>query len=144
MESGVNVSVYENICLYGKITKIATKLDMRKHKGAWTGDHWISWKNKTYLCTTFHYIDDWMKINRLIDFQIFYGSTNGVILYQHPKKILELDSQEPAFVFIGIVDTVGSMGVLTQEYCSEGHKAGYCTEHNFHLNAILAFKGELF
>jgi hypothetical protein len=34
------------------------------------------------------------------------------------------------------------MGKLGQ-YCREnGRRHGYCTDHNFHRNAILAFNGE--
>jgi hypothetical protein len=42
---------------------------------------------------------------------------------------------------MGIMDTTGNMGVLTQLCRAGGNEAGYCTEHNFHLNAQIAFNG---
>eukprot|EP00804_Cyclotella_cryptica_P020067 CCRYP_014870-RA/>CCRYP_014870-RA protein AED:0.47 eAED:0.47 QI:0/0/0/0.5/0/0.5/2/0/534 len=132
-------SVRENLRLYGLLTKLTTKLDMKKHKGSWTSDHWTSSTNETYTCNTFHYIENWEKHNRLIDLEVFYSSTKGKDLYKYQKKILE-PYADVFFVFMAVLDTTGNRGVLTQECRKDGHEAAYCTEHSIHLNASLAFK----
>jgi hypothetical protein len=45
---------------------------------------------------------------------------------------------------IGITDTTGNMGVLGRKLRENGQEHAYCTDHNFHLNAKLAFDGLLF
>jgi hypothetical protein len=76
----------------------------------------------------------------VLDFKIFKGSTTGAILYEYQNNLLELEDENP-FVVMGIMDTTGNMGVLTQLCRAGGNEAGYCTEHNFHLNAQIAFNG---
>jgi hypothetical protein len=45
-------------------------------------------------------------------------------------------------IVIGITNTTGSMGVLRQHQRNNGMEHGYCTDHNLHCNAILAFAAE--
>jgi hypothetical protein len=48
----------------------------------------------------------------------------------------------PIFVGLtGITDTTGNMGVLGRKLRENGQEHAYCTDHNFHLNAKLAFDG---
>ena len=76
----------------------------------------------------------------MIDFKVFHGSTSGERIHEDQKSILEEFSDKP-FVVMGVTDTTGSMGVLGRLMRDEGYEHGYCSDHNFHLNAILAFNG---
>ena len=107
-------SFCENVCLYEKFAKEATWVQTKRHKGTWMGDHWTSPTNETYSSNIFHYIKDWEKCNLLLDLEIHYGSTKGKILYDHQKKVLDLGA-DVTFVFTGVLDTTGNMGVLSQE-----------------------------
>ena len=52
---------------------------------------------------------------------------------------------EDTIVFdtIGITDTTGNMGKLGRYLCDNGKENGYCTDHNLHLVAKLAFVCEI-
>lgn len=73
-----------------------------------------------------------LEVACLVIHKIFYGSTEGAILYEHHKKLLELESEDP-FVIFGFVDTTGGMGVLTQKCNLVDHEATYCTKHSIYL-----------
>ena len=47
-------------------------------------------------------------------------------------------------MLIGITDTTGSisMGVLGNHLHDNGMEHAYCTDHNLHCKAVLAFNGE--
>jgi hypothetical protein len=61
-----------------------------------------------------------------------YNDIRDVLNKFQGEKLLVLDT-------IGITDTTENMGKLGQ-FCREnGRRHGYCTDHNFHRNAILAF-----
>ena len=44
---------------------------------------------------------------------------------------------------IGITDTTGNMGKLGRYLCDNGKGHGYCTDHNLHLVAKLAFEHKI-
>jgi hypothetical protein len=60
-----------------------------------------------------------------------YNDIRDVLNKFQGETLLVLDT-------IGITDTSGNMGKLGQ-FCENGRRHGYCTDHNFHRNAILAF-----
>ena len=43
---------------------------------------------------------------------------------------------------MGVTDTTGNMGKLGEYLRDHGYEHAYCTDHNFHRNALLAFLGE--
>eukprot|EP00956_Cyclotella_meneghiniana_P023278 scaffold45014_cov78-Cyclotella_meneghiniana.AAC.3 len=131
-------SVRENVVQMGTFAKKATKMEVRKHKGSWTSDHWTSRAGVTFTTTTFHYVESWEMKSLVIDFRIFYGSTTGERLFEYQRKLLELD-EGYHFAMFGVVDTTGNMGVLTQKLRGIQHETAFCTEHSFHLNAKIAF-----
>ena len=47
------------------------------------------------------------------------------------------------FDTIGITDTTGNMGKLGRYLRENGKEHGYCTDHNLHLVAKLAFDREI-
>jgi hypothetical protein len=77
-----------------------------------------------------------------LDFKVFEGSTTGERIYADVRVVLEKFKGETVMMMedtIGITDTTGNMGVLGRFLRENGHKHAYCTDHNFHLNAKLAF-----
>ncbi len=56
-----------------------------------------------------------------------------------------LEKVEDTIVFdtIGITDTTGNMGKLGKYLRNNGKEHGYCTDHNLHLVARLAFDCEI-
>ena len=88
-------------------------------------------------------IENWSLKNLLLDFTVFKGSTTGEKIYEYQKEVLGLnDDEEEPFVVMGVMDTTGNMGVMTRKCREDGHEAGYCTDHNLHLNAVKAFNGK--
>jgi ABC-type transporter MlaC component len=105
-------------------------------------DHWTP-KNVdvTFTCATRSAINNkWELLNILTDFRVFEGSTSGQWIFDYTNDELWLSEENPN-VFYGVVDTTGCMGLLTQLCRNAGSKAGFCAEHNFHLNALIAFDG---
>ena len=113
---------------------------------AWTTDHWTEPNDQTYSTVTAHFIStNWSKVSCILDLKVFKGTTTGEAVYNDIAQVLQKFQGNRMMVIldsIGITDTTGNMGKLGQ-YCREnGRRHGYCTDHNFHRNAILAFNGE--
>jgi hypothetical protein len=144
-EQITNVSrnrVREEIFSLGSLAIKATQLEVGKHKGLWTTDHWTGCDDATYNTTTFHYIKDhWSLLCVIVDFKVFHGTTSGEAIYNDQVKVLEGYTTRSNAV-IGITDTTGSMGVLGQYLHNNGMQHAYCTDHVLHCNAILAFNSE--
>ena len=143
VKSANHVSIRDTVDMYGVLAKRATELEIMKYKWAATTDHWTPPGNDvTYTCNTLHAITDkWTKINILQDFQVFEGSTSGENIFKYQNARWKLNSDNPS-VFYVTVDTTGNMGTFTQLCRNHGTEAGYCTEHVFHLNALIAFEGK--
>ncbi len=77
----------------------------------------------------------------MIDFKVHHGHTTGEAIFHYQKGVLEEHRGKP-FVVMVVTDTTGSMGTLGKHLRNEGYEHGYCTDCNFHRNAILAFKGK--
>ena len=82
-----------------------------------------------------------------IDFKVFQGRTTGENIYDDIMTVLARfvsEGQAPDLVqdTIGITDTTGNMGKLGKFLRDNGHEHAYCTDHVFHLTAILAFSGK--
>ena len=134
--------VREEIMSLGGLAIKATKLEVEKHKGSWTTDHWTGMDDATYTTTTFHFIDkDWQLQSQLVDFKVFHGTTTGEAIYNDQVKVLEKFTTKKNVV-IGITDTAGNMGVLGQYLRRNGMEHGYCTDHVLHLVASKAFSSE--
>jgi hypothetical protein len=104
------------------------------------------WSNILYSTVTAHFINsNWNLESCILDLKVFKGTTTGEAIYNDIAQVLQKFQGSNATVIldsIGITDTTGNMGKLGQ-YCREnGRRHGYCTDHNFHRNAILAFNGE--
>jgi hypothetical protein len=83
----------------------------------------------------------------LLDFKVFKGTTTGEAIYLDIEQVLaKFQGGNTTVVLdtIGITDTTGNMGKLGQYCRNNGRRHGYCTDHNFHRNAIKAFKRKLF
>jgi len=82
----------------------------------------------------------------VLDFKIFEGSTTGERIYEDVMAVLQKyqGETEDTIVFdtIGITDTTGNMGKLGKYLRDNGKEHGYCTDHNLHLVAKLAFERE--
>jgi len=82
----------------------------------------------------------------VLDFKIFEGSTTGERIYGDVMAVLQKyqGETEDTIVFdtIGITDTTGNMGKLGNYLRNNGKEHGYCTDHNLHLVAKLAFERE--
>ena len=125
----------------GFIAKKATRKEMKRHKGLWTTDHWTGPNDETYSTTMFHYIKDWKMKSLVIDFKVFRGTTSGEAVFHDQRKVLQgVDDSKP-FCLMGVTDTTGSMGTLGKYLREDGQEHGYCTDHNFYRNALLAFVG---
>jgi hypothetical protein len=83
----------------------------------------------------------------VLDFKIFKGSTTGEKIYEDVMAVLQkyLGETEDTIVFdtIGIMDMTGNMGKLGKYLRDNGKEHGYCTDHNLHLVARLAFGCEI-
>ena len=126
----------------------ATKREIHNHQIAWTTDHWTGQDKATYTTVTAHWIDGktWMLKSAVLDFKIFEGSTTGERIYEDVMAVLQKyqGETEDTIVFdtIGITDTTGNMGKLGKYLRDNGKEHGYCTDHNLHLVAKLAFERE--
>ena len=127
----------------------ATRRDIHNHKIAWTTDHWTGQDKAIYTTITAHWIDDktWMLKSAVLDFKIFEGSTTGERIYEDIMAVLQKyhGETEDTIVLdtIGIMDTTGNMGKLGKYLRDNGKEHGYCTDHNLHLVARLAFDREI-
>ena len=78
---------------------------------------------------------------------VFEGFTTSKCIYEDIVAVLQKyqGEAEDTIVFdtIGITDTTGNMGKLGRYICDNGKKHGYCTDHNLHLVAKLAFEREI-
>ena len=96
-----------------------------------------------------HWIDGktWMLKSAVLDFKIFEGSTTGERIYEDILVVLQKyqGETEDTIVFdtIGITDTTGNMEKLGKRLRENGKEHGYCTDHNLHLVAKLAFDREI-
>ena len=83
----------------------------------------------------------------VLDFKNFEGSTTGERIYEDILVVLQKyqGETEDTIVFdtIGITDTTGNMGKLGKYLRENGKEHGYCTDHNLHLVAKLAFDREI-
>jgi len=77
----------------------------------------------------------------IADFKVFHGTTSGEAIYNDQANVLAGYTTKCNLV-IGITDTTGSMGVLGKHLRDNGMEHAYCTDHNLHCNAVLAFNGE--
>ena len=68
----------------------------------------------------------------------------GENVFKDQKEVLERYGNKPFYV-LGVTDTTttDSMGVMGSHMLDEGINHGYCTVHNLHRNALLAFDGTL-
>ena len=116
-------------------------MEVGARKGLWTTNHWMGCNDATYTTTTFHYIKNWSLCNIIVDFKIFHCMTSGKAIYYDQAQVLAGYTTKCNLV-IGIMDTTGSMGVLGHHLRNNGMQHAYCTDHNLHCNAVLAFNGE--
>jgi hypothetical protein len=127
----------------------ATKREIRNHQIAWTTDHWMGADKGTYTTVTAHWINNatWTLHSACLDFKVLEGSTTGERIYKDNVAVLQKYQveAEDAIVFdtIGITDTTGNIGKLARYLCDNGKEHGYCTDHNLHLVAKLAFEHEI-
>jgi hypothetical protein len=135
-------SIREQAMTLGRYAERATELEVLGREISWTTDHWTGPNDETYTTVSGHYIGhDWVLQSAILDFKVFQGSTSGENIDSDIKDVLKRFQGDTVMVLdtIGITDTTGNMGKLGQ-YCREnGRRHGYCTDHNFHRNAILAF-----
>jgi hypothetical protein len=126
----------------------ATKREVHNHNIAWTTDHWTGADKATYTTITAHLIDEkaWSLRFAVLDFKIIEGSTTGERIYEDVMAVLQKYQGETQdtieFNTIGIMDTTGNMGKLGKYLHDNGKEHGYCTDHNLHLGALLAFDPE--
>ncbi len=83
----------------------------------------------------------------VLDFKVFEGSNTGERIYEDVVAVFQKyqGETEDTIVFdtIGIMDTTGNMGKLGKYLRDNGKEHGYCTDHNMHLVARLAFDHEI-
>lgn len=132
----------------GRYAGEAVLLELKGQRLSWTNDHWTGPNDETYTTVTGHYIsNDWQMQSACLDFKVFHGSTTGEKIYADIKSVLTKFKGETVLMMedtIGITDTTGNMGVLGRFLRENGHEHAYCTDHNFHLNAKLAFDCKYF
>ena len=145
--------VRDQVMKFGLIAERATRLELNGVKIAWTTDHWTSPNDQSFTTLTAHYIDNiWQMRSACLDFKVFHGTTTGDKIYEDVKSVLARYKSETIMLVedkivdtivdtIGITDTTGNMGVLGRKLRENGQEHAYCTDHNFHLNAKLAFDG---
>jgi hypothetical protein len=141
--------VRDSVIEMGGFAIEATKREIRNHKIAWTTDHWTGADKGTYTTVTAHWINNatWRLHSACLDFKVFEGSTTGERIYEDIVAVLQKyqGESEDTIVFdtIGITDTTGNMGKLGRYLRENGKEHGYCTDHNLHLVAKLAFEREI-
>jgi hypothetical protein len=132
----------EHAMTLGRYAERATEIEINNHEISWTTDHWTGPNDEIYSTVTSHYMgNNWTLQSAILEFKVFHGSTRGENVYDDIKAVLNKFQGDTVMVLdtIGITDTTGNMGKLGQ-YCREnGRRHGYCTDHNFPRNAILAF-----
>jgi len=78
---------------------------------------------------------------------VFEGSTTSECIYEEIVAALQnyQGDAEDTIVFdtIGITDTTGNMRKLGRYFRDNGKEHDYCTDHNLHLVAKLAFEREI-
>jgi hypothetical protein len=142
------IQVKDAVVEMGDYAMEATKREVHNHSIAWTSDHWMGADKATYTTVTTHWIDDkaWSLRSAVLDFKIFEGSTTGERIYEDVVAVLQKyqgDTKDTiVFDTIGITDTTGNMGKLGKYLRDNGKEHGYCTDHNLHLVALLAFDRE--
>jgi hypothetical protein len=132
--------------LHGRLAKEATWIEMEGQEVAWTTDHWTGPNDQTYSTVTVHLINgNWTNVSCILDLKVFKGTTMGEAVNNDIAHVLQKfqgNNMKVILDSIGITDNTGNMGKLGQ-YCHEnGRRHGYCTDYNFHRNAILAFNGD--
>ena len=143
-------SLRTEILTLGMISNVATHKELVGKRVSYTSDHWTGPNDETYTTVTAHYIsEDWVMMSVCIDFKVFQGRTTGENIYSDIMAVLTQfvsEGHEPDFVqdTIGITDTTGNMGKLGKFLRDSGHEHAYCTDHVFHLTAILEFSGKSF
>jgi hypothetical protein len=93
-----------------------------------------------HTTTTFHYIKNWSLRNIIVDFKIFHGMTSGEAIYNDQAQVL-VGYTTKCNLVISFTNATGSMGVLGHHLHDSGMQHAYCTDHNLHCNAVLAFNG---
>jgi hypothetical protein len=124
----------------------ATKQEIHNHHIAWTTDHWTGQDKATYTTVTAHWIDDktWMLKSAVLDFNFFEGSTTGERIYEDVVAVLQGETEDTiVFDTISITDTTRNMGKLGKYLHGNGKEHSYCTDHNLHLVARLAYDREI-
>ena len=139
-------SIREMVMHHGRLAEQATQIEMEGQEGVWTTDHWKGPNYQTYLTVTVHFISaNWSPVWCILDLKVFTGTTTGEAVYNDLALVLQKFQGNSTTVIldsIGITDTTCNMGKLGK-YCRENERRhGYCTDHNIHRNAILAFNGE--
>jgi hypothetical protein len=115
----------------------------------WTTDHWTGADKGTYTTVSALWINNatWRLHSACLDFKVFQGSTTGERIYEDIVAVLQKyqGEAEDTIVLdtIGITDTTGNMGKLGRYLRDNGKEHGYCTDHNLHLIAKLAFEREI-
>ena len=133
----------------GEFAIEASKKEIRNGNIAWTSDHWTGLDKVTYTTVTAHWINNrtWTLQSACLDFKVFQGSTTGKLIYEDIVAVLQKyqDAAEDTIVLdtIGIVDTTGNMEKLGRYLRDNGREHGYCTDHNLHLVAKLAFEHKI-
>ena len=83
----------------------------------------------------------------VLDLKFFEGSTTGKKIYEDVMVVLQKYQGETGdtivFDTIGITDTTGNMVKLRKYLHNHGEEHCYCTDHNLHLVARLAFDCEI-
>jgi hypothetical protein len=127
----------------------ATKREIHNHQIVWTTDHWTGADKGTYTTVSALWINNatWRLHSACLDFKVFEGFTTGERIYEDIVAILQKyqGEAEDTIVLdtIGITDTTGNMGKLGRYLRDNGKEHGYCTDHNLHLVAKLAFEREI-
>jgi hypothetical protein len=139
-------SICKVVMRHGRLAEEATQIEMEGQEVAWTTDHWTGSKDQIYSTVTAHFISaNWSHELCILDLKVFKGTTTSEAVYNDIAQVLQMFQGNRTTVIldsIGITNTTGNMSKLGQ-YCHEnGRRHGYCTDHNFHRNAILAFNGE--
>ena len=133
----------------GEFAIEASKKEIRNDNIAWTSDHWTGLDKVTYTTVTAHWINNrtWTLQSACLDFKVFQGSTTGKLIYEDIVAVLQKyqGAGEDTIVLdtIGITDTTGNMGKLGRYLRDNGKEHGYCTDHNLHLVAKLAFERKI-
>jgi hypothetical protein len=132
----------EEVSKIGLYTRQATKIEINRHKCAFTTDHWTGPNNETYTTLTGHYIDnDWSLCSCVLDFRVFHGSTNGQRVMVDLEEVFNSYNLQEDKIIMVITDTAASMNTFGKYLEDSGIDHGYCHDHNLHRNACLAFEG---